>query len=75
MSRHFRLVLLLGAALPSWALACPSCANRGDGEQLRTVVFLGVMILLPFAVSLLAFLAIRRMLRLEAQPGAERGAP
>ena len=69
---------LLAAAVllaPTLALACPACAARGDGEQLRTVVFLGVMILLPFVVALTAYLAIRRTLRLEQPPAPDRGTP
>ena len=38
------------AFLPTLALACPSCAGR-DGGGAAYLVFLGTMILLPFAVG------------------------
>ena len=44
------LVGLFAALLPSLALACPSCASR-DGGGVAYLVFLGTMILLPFAVA------------------------
>jgi hypothetical protein len=47
--------------LPSVALACPSCANRGDGSTLSTVYFLGAMMLVPFCIAAVVVRVIQRL--------------
>jgi len=52
VSRLATVALALGVSLlPGLALACPACANRGDGSTLSTVYFLGAMMVFPFGVA------------------------
>jgi hypothetical protein len=53
------LAAILGA--PGGALACPACAGNPDGGVAK-IVALGVMILLPFAISGFVVRAIRNAL-------------
>jgi hypothetical protein len=56
-----RLVAAAIAALaPSAAWACPSCAGR-DGPGLGALLAVGGMILVPYAVALVAVRVIRRL--------------
>lgn len=45
---------------PALALACPSCATR-EGPGRGTLVLVGLMILVPYAVTVVAFRVIRRL--------------
>ena len=59
MKRVVSIAALVATLAPAIAGACPQCAGRSDGGLLGAVV-LGVMILSPFIVALLAFPIIRR---------------
>ncbi|HEY0706597.1 MAG TPA: hypothetical protein VGG33_07365 [Polyangia bacterium] len=56
------LVVLL--AVPTSALACPSCATR-EGAGIGVFVLIGAMITVPYLVALVT---IRVMRRLEREP-------
>jgi hypothetical protein len=56
------LALAAVALAPAAALACPACAGR-DGPGMGTLIGVGGMILVPYAVALVAIRAIRRLER------------
>jgi hypothetical protein len=59
MSARFVLATAVVLA-PGVALACPSCAGR-DGPGLAALLAVGGMILVPYAVALVAVRVIRRL--------------
>jgi hypothetical protein len=48
------------ALVPSAAWACPACATRG-GPGTGTLVLVGAMIAVPYAVAVIALKIIRRL--------------
>jgi hypothetical protein len=68
-----RAIAALAVLAESAALACPACAGREDGGMFG-VYAMGVMILFPFAVSLVGWRVLRRLnqdLQTESSPPVE----
>jgi hypothetical protein len=59
-----RWVIAASLAAGLWALpasACPACAGRDNDNPNRVSFFIGAMILLPWAVSAVVIVALRRL--------------
>ncbi len=58
---------LLSAVPPSWASACPGCAQVGVADAGRTLSVLGALAALPVALLLLGGVGLARALRHEVR--------
>jgi len=55
------LAALWVALIPAVVLACPACAGRNDGNNLRTYAVIVSMIFIPFVVAGVILQLIRRL--------------
>jgi hypothetical protein len=61
VARAVAALLVVAVLLtPAAAVACPSCATR-EGPGAGTLVLVGLMILVPYVVAVVALRVIRRL--------------